>query len=369
MTFYRITQKDDGRILVTDSHPEGYVLAICQELPDGTFEPVPGLPTVLIRRTTRRWIAHALYKLQWDEADLRHTYAFLHDPRLMMPSFHARYSHALRLPDHVTREDGYFQLASVWGLDGPAFAPCISDIANQPDKWGGQIAALMEQLAIDLFSTPAEREACLDVMADAYRDALTVDKIDNPAFATRYDWANAEQGMEIIAVYVSSVKGTVPIRLTCDATVLSPAHWGLALASLTHEIVDTLAAERGEAHQKVFLPLDATYQARMAKAYARNEPGIVPPQLGGRCPAPANPKTSFQEHKHVLKGKMMAQIEWHNSGTALKPFHRSAADPIGYSRDRDQWFFYDETWNHAGGYHNTEEEARAALKHYCEEHL
>lgn len=45
----------------------------------------------------------------------------------------------------------------------------------------------------------------------------------------------------------------------------------------------------------------------------------------------------------------MGQIEWHNSGTAMKPFHKSAADPIGYNRDRDQWFFYDETWQPASG--------------------
>lgn len=60
------------------------------------------------------------------------------------------------------------------------------------------------------------------------------------------------------------------------------------------------------------------------------------------------------------------QIEWHNSGTAMKPFHTSAADPIGYDRNRDQWFFYDETWNHCANLYDTEADARAALKHYCE---
>ena len=58
------------------------------------------------------------------------------------------------------------------------------------------------------------------------------------------------------------------------------------------------------------------------------------------------------------------QIAWHNSGTALLPFHRSPSDPIGYERSRDQWFFYEETWQRSLGYYNTEDEARTALANY-----
>lgn len=60
----------------------------------------------------------------------------------------------------------------------------------------------------------------------------------------------------------------------------------------------------------------------------------------------------------------MPQLAWHNSGTAMKPFHRSASDPIGYERSRDQWFYYDETWNRSYGNYDTEDEARAALADY-----
>lgn len=58
------------------------------------------------------------------------------------------------------------------------------------------------------------------------------------------------------------------------------------------------------------------------------------------------------------------QITWHNSGTAMLPFHRSPSDPIGYDRSRDQWFFYDETWCRAHGRYDTEASARTALAAY-----
>jgi hypothetical protein len=265
MTFLSITEEEHGRILGARVISQGVELAICKLAAEGVPEVMPGTQPVIIPRATRHWIAQGLQFLQWDEGDCGAVAQVLRDPRLEMPTDHPLRSHALELPSTVMPQDGYRQLASVWHISGPRFAACIWEDAKSPIWWGTQIAGLMEHLVMQHLTTVVERKGGLDILSSAYQDALTVREEEHPSFATRFDSFGAEQSAEIIAVWAAPQSPTVLI--TSREAFNTTSLWGVAIAALTSEIVDTLADERGEPAQQVFLSLTAAFESGLAEAY------------------------------------------------------------------------------------------------------
>lgn len=269
MTFLSITKDEDGRILGARVVSQGVEFAICKLEADGIPEPMPGIQSVIIPRATRHWIVQGLQFLMWDQGDCDAVAQVLRDPRLEMPADHPLRSRALDLPITVMPQDGYRQLASVWHISGRRFAACISDDANSPNWWGDQIAGLMEHLVMQHLITVVERRGGLDILSATYQDALTVRQDEHPTFATRFDWASAEQSAEIIAVWAAPQSPT--LLITSREAFNTTSLWGVAIAALTSEIVNTLADERGDDAQRVFLSLTATFESGLAKAYAAFE--------------------------------------------------------------------------------------------------
>jgi hypothetical protein len=264
MKFNEILRETDQRILCYRPSSQGMEFAICKEMAEGEFEPIPHCEPVTVRKATRRWIGHALFTLSWNRGDFDFVAKFLQDPRIEMNWTHPARGRVLTLPKHVMPQDGYRQLGSVWCLNGQRFAACISDTANQPEWWGEQIAATMEQIVCTNIDGERERKASLGAILASYHDVLGQPSEEMRFFASRFDWMNATSSFEVISIWHSSEGQT--LTLLFDDLFDEPHGWGLPCAALTHEVVETLCVERQEQRQQIIEALTPPYSARLSKA-------------------------------------------------------------------------------------------------------
>lgn len=263
MTFHEIVREDGQRILGVRACPEGVEFAICQDAAEGGLLPSPHHATVTVPRATRRWIGHALCTLSWNAEDFVKVVNLLRDPRIEMSSSHLARGRTLRMPNHVMPQDGYRQLGSVWYLTDERFAACISDAAIDPSLWGEQIASLMGQIVCANIDGNGDQKAALQIILSGYRDALA-QAGGMRHFASRFDWDNAKDSMEVVSLWYSP--NGLTLRVVANNSLVTPYFWGIACAALTHEVVETLSVEREEEKHSTFDSLMPAFNAHLKQA-------------------------------------------------------------------------------------------------------
>ncbi|EDL48247.1 hypothetical protein ED21_31889 [Erythrobacter sp. SD-21] len=180
--------------------------------------------------------------------------------------YHTNPARSLELPkpNHAMPQDGYRQVGSVWSIEGQGFAACISEDANQPEWWGDQIASLMVRIVTGNMQDEMDRKTALSIVLTGYENALRQPPEDMKLFASRYDWFIARRTIEAISIW--HAPGNETLALWRNDLFDEPYWWGVACASLTHEVVETLWVEREEQRQAIIDALTPPYFARLAEA-------------------------------------------------------------------------------------------------------